>query len=125
MPVRYFYTGVVILVGWVFFRAETVSYAIGYLKVMSGFSINHSFPAILSLNAKTILALALGLIGSTPFIGNALNSHNRNMSDNDRSWVKLNVLAQSMIKTFYLLLFLICVIFLSGDTYNPFIYFRF
>jgi alginate O-acetyltransferase complex protein AlgI len=84
-PVRYLYTGVVILIGWVFFRAETVSYAIGYLKVMSGFTINHSFPTML-VNAKTILALALGIIGSTPFIGNLLNYHEHDMPDNDRSY---------------------------------------
>jgi hypothetical protein len=77
------------------------------------------------VNAKTILALALGIIGSTPFIGNLLNYHEHDMPDNDRSLAAHNMLAEPMILTFYSFLFMTCVIFLSGDTYNPFIYFRF
>jgi len=123
-PVRHLYTGMVILIGWVLFRAETVSYAMDYLKVMSGFAINHSFPTML-VNSKIIIALVLGLIGSTPFVGNLLNYHAHDMEDKNKSRTALNILAESMILTFYLLLFLTCVVFLSGDTYNPFIYFRF
>jgi alginate O-acetyltransferase complex protein AlgI len=123
-PARHLYTSVVILIGWVFFRAETVSYAIGYLKVMFGFSINHSFPMML-VNAKTIIALVLGLIGSTPFIGNLFNHKEQDMPGNGRSRAALNELAESMTLIFYSLFFLTCVVFLSFDTYNPFIYFRF
>ena len=123
-PIRHLYAGMVILIGWVFFRSETIPYAIGYLKVMSGFAINHSFTTML-VNSKIILALGLGLIGSTPFIRNLLNYLKNHMPDNDRLRAVLNVLAESMILIFYLLLFLTCVVFLSGDTYNPFIYFRF
>ena len=123
-PVRYLYTCLVVLIGWVFFRAETISYALNYLKVMFGFTMNHSFSFTL-LNTKTIIALALGLIGSTPFIGDLLNYREQRLSDNVRSWTALNVLAEPVILTFISIIFLCSVIFLSYDTYNPFIYFRF
>lgn len=123
-PIRYLYTILVILIGWVFFRAETVSYALSYLKVMFGFTMNHPFPVTL-FNAKTILALVLGLIGSTPFISNLQNYYERGLSDNGRSRTALHVPAEPVILVFVSILFLVCVIFLSYDTYNPFIYFRF
>lgn len=123
-PVRYLYTGVIILIGWVFFRAETVLYAFGYLKVMSGLSINHSFPTAL-LNAKIIIALILGLIGSTPFINKLLTYHDHYMPGKSRLRMARKTFAELMILTFYSFLFLICIVFLSGNTYKPFIYFRF
>ncbi|HXX80024.1 MAG TPA: MBOAT family O-acyltransferase, partial [Thermodesulfovibrionales bacterium] len=123
-PMRYLYTYLIILIGWVFFRADTVSYALCYLKVMFSFAVDNPFPVNL-LNAKTILAFVLGLIGSTPFISNLLNYHERSLSDNGRSRIALNVLTEPIILAFVIVLFMVSTIFLSYNTYNPFIYFRF
>jgi alginate O-acetyltransferase complex protein AlgI len=124
VPIRHFYTCLVILIGWVFFRAETISYAMSYLKVMFGFTMNHPFPVIL-LNSKIILALVLGLIGSLPFVGNLLNYHERSLLGNSGSRTVINVLAEPITLSFVSVLFLLCIIFLSYEAYNPFIYFRF
>jgi hypothetical protein len=58
-------------------------------------------------------------------IGNWLKRHEQLMPDNSGLRLKLNVLAEPMILTSYLFLFLTSVILLSGNTYKPFIYFRF
>lgn len=107
------YTLFVVVVSWVFFRANNISLALEYLKNM--FSFNFSgFGNILVLPEFTTLFVLVGIIAilaCTPvfqIIGETRFGR--------IPWLR---------HIGYLLLFLVSLIYLSGLSYNPFIYFQF
>ena len=63
-PVRHLYVLFVVVTGWVFFRSETLTYALEYLRAMFSphrlETTNFQFAQVLS--TETLLAFALGLI---------------------------------------------------------------
>jgi len=127
-PVRRIYTIFIVLVGWCFFRAETLPYALTYLKAMFGFgSHTHQLNNILIyLTPDVIIVLVLGIIGSMPifdylknFMSNKL-TFGRPFSNNI-----LSVFEAGFSVTFFAVVFFLCVMYLASGTYNPFIYFRF
>ena len=108
-----FYTLVVVLISWVFFRADNLPAALQYLKNMFSFNFS-SFGNIFVVSEFTnlfILVGAIALLATTP-IFKALGQ------------TKLGKVAW-LNRCGHLLLFAISVIYLSGLTYNPFIYFKF
>ena len=62
------YTMLVVMVGWVFFRADTLGGAIAFLKAMAGLSPAAPTPFGVQwyLTPELWLALAAGVVGSTP-----------------------------------------------------------
>jgi alginate O-acetyltransferase complex protein AlgI len=112
--VRHAYVVLVVMVGWVFFRADTFVQAIGFLKAMAGLGGLVPAPVDASwyLDRETILAIAAGVIGSTPAVAAA------------GRWVEGSApaIARSVAVG---ALFAASVLFIAAHTYNPFIYFRF
>jgi alginate O-acetyltransferase complex protein AlgI len=108
------YTLLVVMVGWVFFRAETLTGAIGFLKALV--ALNVTSPAPLSVGffvtPEVWLALIAGAIGSTPWVPM--------MAKRDRSaWLEAlstAALAGALFAS---------ILQMAARTYNPFIYFRF
>ncbi|NLY69730.1 MAG: MBOAT family protein [Clostridiales bacterium] len=111
------YTLLVVLFGWVLFRAETLPAAIKYAASMFNFGNIGLVRASLQLDNITGFAIAIGIIFSAPLL----------------PWLKRKLEALPGGKTSaYVLnvsgcigLFLLSVVFLTGSDYNPFIYFRF
>ncbi len=68
-PLRHIYALLVIMIGWVFFRAESITYALGYLKSMfvSG-QVNPAYDYSVYLNLVVVIAMIAGIIGSMPVI---------------------------------------------------------
>ena len=68
--VRHAYVMLVVMVGWVLFRADTLPAAVAFLKAMVG--LNEAAPTSLTiqwyLTADLGLALAAGVIGSVPIV---------------------------------------------------------
>jgi alginate O-acetyltransferase complex protein AlgI len=112
--VRHAYVVLVVMVGWVFFRADTFVQAIGFLKAMAGFGGGVPAPVDASwyLDRETILAIAAGVIGSTPAVAAA------------GRWLEGSAPAVARSVTVGAL-FAASVLFIAAHTYNPFIYFRF
>jgi alginate O-acetyltransferase complex protein AlgI len=111
----------------VIFRAETIPAAGSFYKAMFGFtdpSPNYTFS--LFMNNELIVALILGVIGSTPivpFINNKLEgflSKREGISQNVYGSVFSTVMLISMAA-----IMILSSMSLASDTYNPFIYFRF
>jgi alginate O-acetyltransferase complex protein AlgI len=121
-PVRHAYALLVVLIGWVFFRAENLTAALSFLRAMAGFShgnLTEFYPALF-LDSATLLALAAGVIGSMPVIPKladllARKPHPGAM-ESALGFARLGLLSA---------LFLLCAVQLAAGTYNPFIYFRF
>ncbi len=113
------YALLVVLIGWVFFRAETLAGAFGYIGAMfSGGGIN---TAGMLITKKAGIALVAGLIFSAPILPAIKNIKLESP--------RLNAFVQGAMEFVgtlgSLALLALCMVMLAGSTYNPFIYFRF
>jgi alginate O-acetyltransferase complex protein AlgI len=127
-PLRHSYALVVLIIGWVFFRAENLRHATAFLKTMVGlgseqgvhYSISQFFPADVSI------VLIAGIIGSTPFLPviNRLLSIHLIPPHPVRGEAGFFVLYSMRILALLLIMAVVSMN-LAGGSYNPFIYFRF
>lgn len=111
--IKYTVTMVIVMVGWVFFSSESLSSALSYLKLMFGFSgasfIDGTAEYLLSENLFSLIVMILcatGVIAALPRIKN----------------FRFNV---AVMSAGYIGIFILCIIYLISETYNPFLYFRF
>jgi len=118
--IKWTYAQLMIIAGWVIFKSESVSYAIEYLKSMTGFGSGTGkvyFPE-LYLNSYVAILLVLGIIVSFP-----LTKYIKKLTVNFTDFGQIVINVQRTIIP--ALLFLFILIEISSGTYNPFIYFRF
>ena len=118
---RHIYTMLVVIIGWVFFRAETLPGSIAFLKAMAGLSAAAPTPYTVQwyLTPELWLALAAGAIGSTPWVPSLA----RRLSHVEPPRFDWPV---SLLSTTALVALLVASIMsMAARTYNPFIYFRF
>ena len=110
--VRHAYVGLVVLVGWVFFRADSVPHAFDYLRGMFGM-VQHSIDvSSLPLDSITVIAFVAAVVGATPVM-------QRTLSNAPRTWISHGrVIALCTI-------LVLCAMALAEGSYNPFIYYRF
>ncbi|MBR6408219.1 MAG: MBOAT family protein [Clostridia bacterium] len=121
------YTLLVVCVGFVLFRADTVGQGFSMIGQMFGgfgFSSQSLSLALQQLTPWFIVMLIAAIIGAAPI---------RPLADRVRGAIQSDGTAlsgkQTAVQTaLYIVSFLLlawCIIRLSGSTYNPFIYFRF
>jgi alginate O-acetyltransferase complex protein AlgI len=127
-PARHLYTIVVVAVGWILFRADSIAHAAAFLQAMAGFGRGGgvAYHPALYVDAQVVLALIAGAIGSTPVL--PLLARWRQEYPLPVS-AKLRTLFANGIAVAELaslsLLFVASTMLLAAGTYNPFIYFRF
>lgn len=112
---NWIYTIFAVMVGWVFFRSDSVAAAVGYIGQL--FRTGASEYGILSfLSMKILLALAAALLCSG-FLQRVLG----------KSWEKWSENTVVMVLDFVLQLVLLAysIVLIISGTYNPFIYFQF
>ncbi len=120
-PISHLYAIVLILIGWVFFRSDNMSNAIGYIGAMFDFSkiatpSNLSFYLIREYSFEWILAIIFA-IPTSMFLNKKVIEYNKN--------VYTDVFVNVVKFAFVLTCFLLSIIYLLNSTFNPFIYFRF
>ena len=119
-PLGHAYTLLVVMIGWVFFRATTLQSALAMLAAMGGAAqgtgVEHY--ARLYLDVPQVLALLVGAVGALPALPTLARWCNRRSAPVD------GVLALASIAGL-LLVFVSSAMMLAAGTYNPFIYFRF
>tara|TARA_R110001583_G_scaffold82491_1_gene218778 strand:- start:16802 stop:18211 length:1410 start_codon:yes stop_codon:yes gene_type:complete len=108
------YTLLVVLFGWVLFRAETLTQALEYMKLMFSFNLNDNQLLLQHFSPYFIFVLFLALLLSTNAKGYILE----NIHFRSKVWENTKYL-------WYMLLFFFCFLELAANNYNPFIYFRF
>ncbi len=118
------YTVLLVCVGFVMFRADTVSQGMYYIRQMfTGFwatAETVSF-AWQQLTPYFIVMFTAAVVGSAPI--HRLSDFIREKI-NDDSKADISVM-RSLLNTGSVILLVWCMFRLSGSTYNPFIYFRF
>src|SRR5262245_4192396 len=121
--VRHVYVMLAVMVGWVFFRADTLPHALSYLAAMVGLSGADAqlYHVSLYLNPMVVAALAAAVVGSTPIVPRATEWVLAQTSG--RSGLELCSRSLGLIVVGAIML-ASCLLMAAG-TYNPFIYFRF
>jgi alginate O-acetyltransferase complex protein AlgI len=115
------YTLLVVMVGWVFFRAENLGAALEHLRAMAGLGRGDGriAPASLFVDPLVWTAIGAGVLGSMPWLRSLGRWRERRAAGAlaaSLEWGELLALA---------VLFVLSCSMLSAGTYNPFIYFRF
>jgi alginate O-acetyltransferase complex protein AlgI len=126
-PLRHFYLLFVVMITWVFFRADTISHALGYLAVMFGQAKSGTTPvALTQIGRDAQTAIIAGIIFSAPvfswlkrFLQSMLLNRHRKMS------MIFEGTADAMKTVGLSLILYVSILFISSGAYNPFIYFRF
>lgn len=110
--VQHIYLILVVLIGWVIFRSDTLDYAWRYIKNMFGGLKNTPTNALsFYLDRTEIIIAIIGILCSTPLFKNFICPQKR-----------VNVCFVNII---LLVLFVLTTTRIALSTYNPFIYFRF
>jgi alginate O-acetyltransferase complex protein AlgI len=128
--VKNIYVLFVVIIGWVFFRADNLPSALQYINVM--FNPFQSFFISLKMrmlfNPETIAAYILGVVfsyGSLPRLAKFVNlpvfSGEDILNNNNRQVLQVHILPAGLL----LFLFVLSVFLLVGQSLNPFLYFRF
>ena len=112
-PVQHLYTLLVVLIGWVFFRAENLPAAFIFLKAMAGAG-SGTGPAVAEIvDSFTALLIGVSLIGASGVPAQV------------GSWALTRPALNVAFAAATALTFLVAQALLLNGSYNPFIYFRF
>ena len=117
--IRYIITMLVVLLGFVVFRSDTLGYAMDYIKVLFGwvpmgfkpFNIAHF------IDNRLILVFIVGILAATGVLNIAFKKTN----NTPRASLKTNYIM--MIGCAFLMI--LNILFVMNQGYSPFIYFRF
>ena len=126
-PLRHLYVLLVVIVGWVFFRAETFDYALAYLYAM----VNFTTPALynsqlfLNINNEFYVVLIIAVLCSAPIYKKFEEFLVFWDSRQSRQATLLNSVNSICNICFVSFVFLYSIASLMGGAYNPFLYFRF
>ena len=123
-PLQHAYVLLVVLVGWVFFRADTFAHALAYLQAMVDFSRAPLFNSqlFLALNNEFSLTLAAAVIGSAPvfMLLQRWRAGRPIVPAPAMRWLAATAQVGSLG---FVLVYSIAAVL--GGAHNPFLYFRF
>lgn len=112
--VKHIYTLVLIMIGWVIFRADTIYEAKNYILALSGVSGHSEFNLVYNLSIfNTMIFIILGIVGATPIVKKIFDKLNKHR------------VTSLVYDVFLLAILLASLLFLINGSFNPFIYFRF
>lgn len=115
---QHFYTMIIVIIGWVFFRSNSFIFALKYLKKLfiPNFIYMESF--FVELETLKLFIALCAIVFSTPIVPKLRNVLLNNIFKNKFCY--------EIFRNFiYIIFFLLSVIFLAGSNFNPFIYFHF
>jgi alginate O-acetyltransferase complex protein AlgI len=117
-PLQHAYFLFIIMFSWVFFRCQTLTDALGYLKATFGFSNNSNLYLNLNiyLNVTFVLALFFGILASFPVLKKIKDYFKMEKYDRVMPIVEVICLAVIIAMSY---------ISLATTTFNPFIYQQF
>ena len=103
------------VIGWVMFRADTMSYAWQYIKNMFGLVAQHKikYGLVYYVDNIELIAFAAAVLCAVPVFGKMLQIP-----------YKYKV-SRTLVNVWLMALFVLSTTFIAASTYNPFIYFRF
>ncbi len=124
---QHLYALLTVMIGWVFFRAETLPDALMFLQTMF-IPIESTSVYIVAyyLSGQALLCLILGIAFAIPFWSNIKKKWmNQFCLGNEKLSGSLAVGHGLMTTAYMTLLTFFCFASIAANSYNPFIYFRF
>ena len=121
--IRNVYTLLAVTVGFVIFRADTVSQGLGFIgNMFAGFDVSDASLSLFTaqLTPWFLLILVAAVLGCAPVKPVVMA-----LRDGSGVMTKKQRVLQTVLFAGSLILLLFCIARLSGTSYNPFIYFRF
>ena len=115
MVINWLYTFIVVMIGWMIFRSNSLNELLLFIKTMFIYK-QTDWLTILANNLSTFNALIFVLpsfILSFPILKKIKEKYSE------------KILYVVITNILLLILFLICIVYLTSSSYNPFIYFRF
>lgn len=107
--ITHLYTLVVVYFGWIFFRAESLTAAMEYIQGMFVTNSAEWTKVAFYLTGETILVLILGTIFSVPLYG----------------WIEKKLKYNWIYDILNGSIFILAIIYMVGNGFSPFLYFRF
>jgi alginate O-acetyltransferase complex protein AlgI len=126
-PFRHLYLLAVVVIGWVFFRSDSLGSALERLGAMSGWAHGNEVvqhPSLF-LGNDTLFALLAAAIGATPWLRRLSDVGARLEQTGTREGVLLRATTEALALAALVLVFVASSALLASGVYNPFIYFRF
>jgi alginate O-acetyltransferase complex protein AlgI len=117
---RHVYVLAVVMFAWVFFRADSFAYALGFLRTLAVGAPDARLTFWGAADHETVLVFVLGCVLATPFVARRVEAALHDAA----SWPRL-ALNAGAVPAGLALVFAASVVKLAAGTYNPFIYFRF
>lgn len=128
-PLRHAYVLFVVLISWVFFRADDLGSAMNYLSVMFGGSPIDSQWWMVSefFNREVLIAFIVALIGSSTVLLTAQKVYIKLATrlQQKKGWLLIPALTEIFAGLVLIAILLVSIMYLASSSYNPFIYFRF
>jgi len=109
-------TILLVMIGWVFFRANTLESAMAFIKAMFGFGGTSMFTLEWYYNAKVILVTLIGIVAAVPW-KEAFPQATERLKESKVWLVCERVLLVGMLA--------LCILLAMTSTYTSFIYFQF
>ncbi|SOC34874.1 MBOAT family O-acyltransferase [Ureibacillus acetophenoni] len=124
-PLQHIYVLLLVMIGWVFFRADSFSYSAEFIQTMFGLNGTELFnyTAAHYIHDYTYL-FVLAVIFSIP-IYPWVTSKMDQLMEAGKGKISLGIARYLAGPVVYFSLLLLVTMFLVNSTYNPFIYFRF
>ena len=116
-PLQHFYTLLVVMLGWVFFRAEDLSHATAYLQAMSRFG-QDTAAALYYLSTGLSVTLLVAVMLSMPLYRTLTARLQPVLERTPGGYCAVHILVYGGLLGLSLLN-------IAANTYDPFIYFRF
>jgi len=114
--IKHIYVLLVVIVGWVFFRAETFNDAIVYLQHLFTPTTDGNYIPFIYVNNYFVFVLCLAIIFAAPV---------RKIISQKFTQEKFEAIQLISTYGFHFVLFLFSIMELAQSSYNPFIYYRF
>lgn len=117
---KHIYTLLVVCIGFLIFRANTITQALQIIRQMFcgwDFDSAKMIFAVEQLTPMFIFTLVLAIVGSIPLVEKIQKRWNGEFL--------MRTILQPASYVFTVILLLLCMLSLASGTYNPFIYFRF
>ena len=114
--IGWIYTMLAVLIGWVFFRADTLTQAVHYIGSMFSFNVGLANAMAQFTNLSFFITIIAIILAAPvfPFI--------KSKAEKTELGAKIFFVVEAVLTV---ALIILSVLFLTGSDYNPFIYFRF
>lgn len=119
--IQHIYSLIIVVIGWVFFRADTFGYAFSYIRTMFGVNgIGLWDPEAKFYICEYGIIIVVSIIAATPVFKILSQKTAQNKTN-----AGIAFLVETVTTVFYLSIFVLSITYVVSNTFNPFIYFRF